>query len=179
LIAISLAGPLCGAMFGALDNAINGIVSPDYFAIVMSWDWADASRGAIARGAIEGASMGLAFSFFYGVTIAASTRMCCPPGLALRGLGIALTIVELFWIVGGVIGTGLAIVRPKLWGFFFIGVPPRVDLPRFAWVGGSICGAYGGTVIALAIAGVWVHFRWKRMSAPAHAFAVVQRAQGV
>lgn len=165
--------PACGALLGAVMNAINGRVSADYFAIVMSWDWAAAPSRAILQGVLEGCAAGLLFAIGLLIIIAASTAMCCPAGLAVRALATALVIVAICWLIGGVSGVILARIRPRLWGSFFIGVPLRVNLVRFAWVGGSIWGAYGGMLIGLIVAGVSLHLRWRRMHAPRGAFAVI------
>jgi hypothetical protein len=152
---------------------INGRVSPDYFAIVMSWDWADAPSLAVLQGMIEGAPVGFAFALFLSIVVAASTRMRCAIGPALRALAAALGIVVTAWMIGGVIGVTLSIIWPRLWGFFFIGVPPRVNLQRFAWVGGSIWGAYGGAAIGLIVASVMLHRQWRRTHGTPRAFAIV------
>jgi len=71
----------------------------------------------------------------------------------------------------------LARLWPQLWGFFFVGVPRRVNLPRFAWVGGTIWGAYAGTPLALLVSATLLHVRWKRMTGPrAYGFGVVTAA---
>ena len=41
-IVLCAIAPVTGAILGAIMNTINGRVSADYFAIVMSWDWAAA-----------------------------------------------------------------------------------------------------------------------------------------
>src|SRR5207248_1018140 len=140
---------------------------------VMSWDWSSSPLLAIGQGVIEGFAVGLLFGFFLAIVVAASTRVQCPPPLALRALGEALAIVIICWFVGGVAGTILARVQPSLWGFVFVGVPPRVNLPRFAWVGGSIWGAYAGAMLALLAASIDLHVRWRRMTRTAHGFAIV------
>jgi hypothetical protein len=172
-VVICIVAPIAGAILGAMMNTINGRVSADYFAIVMSWDWATAPTRAIFQGALEGFAAGLLFGFFFAIVIAASTRLRCPPPLALRTFFLAMAIVVIAWVIGGVIGVGLSLLWPKLWGFFFVGVPPRVNLPRFAWVGGSIWGAYGGSVIALIVASITLHLRWRQIQPPRRAFAVL------
>jgi hypothetical protein len=170
---ICLAATAGGSAFGAITNSINGQVSRDYFAITLSCDWAAAPAMAIERGAVEGAVIGLFYGVFLTVAVAASTRMRYPVWLTMRALAWSLGVVLACWVVGGVGGTILAEVKPSLWGFVFAGVPPRVSLPRFAWVGGSIVGAYVGTAVSFVIATVRVHLRWKRMGPPVHAFEVV------
>ena len=161
-VILGMLGPTCGAALGAIMNAINGRVSADYVAIVMSWDWAAAPSRAILQGVLEGGVVGLVFAVFLFMVTAASTALRCPPGIAVRGLGVALATVAECWAIGGAIGVTLSLAWPQLWGFFFIGVPPRVNLPRFAWVGGSIWGAYGGAAVGLIAASVMLHRRWRR-----------------
>ena len=167
-------GPFAGAAVGAAMNRINAQVSPDYFAIVLSCDFKDAAISAMFHGTFEGAALGLFFGLFFAIASAASTRLRCPPRLALRALLEAIVIVVICWLIGGIVGTVLARLWPQLWGFFFVGVPPRVNLPRFAWVGGSIWGAYAGTLLALIVCATLLHIRWKRMTGPrAYGFGVV------
>jgi hypothetical protein len=174
LVTLLVIAPVAGAILGALMNTINGQVSSDYFAIVMSWDGQTAGIHAIAQGALEGFAAGLLLGFFFAIVIVASTHLRCPLSLALRTFALAPAITSVAWFLGGGFGVMLALLWPKLWGFFFIGVPPRVDLPRFAWVGGSIWGAYAGAVIGLIIASIILHLRWRRMhDRRPHAFPVV------
>jgi len=165
--------PIAGAVLGAIMNTIDGQVSADYFAIVMSWDGQTAGIHAIAHGVLEGFAAGLLLGFFFAIVIAASTRGRCPLPLALRSFALAPAIAMIGWFFGGGIGVTLALLWPQLWGFFFVGVPPRVDLVRFAWVGGSIWGGYGGALIGLIVASITLHLRWRRMQGPRQAFAVV------
>jgi hypothetical protein len=176
LVMVWMATVAGGSVLGAVTNASDGQVSRDYFAIVMSWDWQAAPWRAVAQGAIEGAALGLFFGAGLAIVIAASTRMRCPLWLALRALALGMSIALMAWIVGGIAGTVLARVDPRLWGFVFVGVPPRVDLPRFAWVGGSIWGAYGGTAAGLVAAAVYLHVRWRRTAAPAFAVLLADRS---
>jgi hypothetical protein len=165
---------MAGVLLGAATNLIDGSVSADYFAIVMSWDWADAPKRAVLQGMLDGWALGLFFGVFFAIASAASTRLRCPPRLSLRVLAEAIGIVLTCWLIGGIVGTTLARLWPNLWGFFFVGVPPRVNLPRFAWVGGTIWGAYAGTVLALIVGSARLHLRWKRMQGPrAHGFGVI------
>jgi hypothetical protein len=159
-----------------VSNSIDGLISRDYFAIVMSWDWQAAPFLAVLQGAIEGAVLGLFFGVFFVIVLAASTGLRCRPGLALRGLALALLIVISCWIIGGITGAVLARIEPRLWGFFFVGVPPRVNLPRFAWVGGSIWGAYAGTAIGLTTSAVYIHRAWRRITGRVRGFAVVAQS---
>ena len=172
-LALCIAGPIAGVLLGAATNAINDSVCSDYFAIVMSWDGTHPILQAVVQGMLEGFALGLFFAFFFTIASAASTRLRCPLSLAMRTLAMAVAIVLVCWIVGGVAGVILSLIRPQLWGFFFVGVPSRVSLPRFAWVGGSIWGAYGGTILALIVCGIHVHLRWRRISGPTRAFAVL------
>jgi hypothetical protein len=172
-ILVCALAPVAGALLGGILNTINGRVSADYFAIVMSWDWETAPTRAIFQGALEGFAAGLLLGFFFAMVIAASTRWRCPLPLALRTFALVPAIAIIGWIVGGIIGVTLSLLWPRLWGFFFIGVPPRVDLPRFAWVGGSIWGVYGGSLVGLIVACVTLHVRWRRRQGGDRGFTVL------
>lgn len=173
LLIFCVGGPLCGAAIGSTLNAINGQVSRDFFAIVMSWDWSPAPVLAIGVGAMRGASAGLYVGVCLAICAAASTRLQCPTRLAVRSLLIVITFVLVCWDVGGGAGVLLAYRWPRFWGFVFVGVPPRVNLPGFAWVGGSICGAYAGIVIGTIVAAVGIHRAFKRAQPPTNAFEVL------
>ncbi len=171
--ALCLAAPLAGALFGAAANAVNDCVSPDYFAIVMGWDGMHSIFRAITEGMFAGAGLGAVFGFLLAITSAASTRLRCPLTLALRTLGMAIAVELAFWVLGGIIGVMWAIMAPQMWGFFFVGVPSRVSLPRFAWVGGTTCGAYGGTFLVVLVCSIALHQRWRQMNAPISAFPIL------
>jgi hypothetical protein len=167
---------ICGAVLGAVTNLIDGHVSRDYFAITMGCDWNAGAGLAVSDGAVAGTLLGLFFGALLAIAVSASTRLRCPPWLALRAFCEALAIVMLCWLAGGMAGATLARLWPRLWGFHFVGVPPRVNLSRFAWVGGTIWGAYGGTMLALNVCCVRVHLRWRRMSRSVSAFEVLSLA---
>jgi len=170
---LCLAATASGFGLGAIANAIDGQVSRDYFAIVMSWDWEFASVAAVVQGAFEGTLLGLVFGVFISAVLAASTKMRCPLPLAMDGLKMALAFVASSWLIGGITGTVLARLVPNLWGFVFVGVPPRVNLPRFAWVGGSIWGAYFGAAVAFLVTPIYLHVTWRRTTRRVHGFPMV------
>ena len=172
-LVLCIAGSVAGTLLGAVTNAINDRVSSDYFSIVMSWDGTHSPLQAIAQGMLEGGALGLFFGFFFAIAAAASTRMRCPLRMALRVVMEAIVFVLFVWAVGGVIGIILAANWPNLWGFVFTGVPPRVNLLRFAWVGGSIWGSYAATPLAVLGGSLELHQRWKRISPPVHAFPIL------
>ena len=170
---LCLAAVGSGFGLGAITNAINGQVSADYFAIVMSWDWQFAPIAAVMQGAFEGAVVGLVFGVFISVVLAASTKMRCPLPLAMEGVKLAIGVVAGSWVIGGITGTVLARLVPNLWGFVFVGVPPRVNLARFAWVGGSIWGAYFGAAVAFVAAPIYLHITWRRTTRRVRGFPMV------
>src|SRR5436305_629972 len=141
-LVLAAAAPGCGAMLGLASNAINGAVCSDYFAIVLSCDGKDAATRAIFEGVLDGGMAGAAFAVLLMIAAAASTRMGCTVRLILSALIRAATVAATCWLIGGVAGVALALWKPALWGTFFVGVPSRVNLPRFVWVSGSIDGAF-------------------------------------
>ncbi len=173
---------LLGVIFGAMTNVVNACVSLDYFSIVMDWEaspqvlW----HWTILQGVLEGGVLGSIFGIIFSITIAASTRLRCPLVFAAKYLVKAVLVVLVCWIIGGVIGVTLSHSNRSLWGSVFIAVPPTLSLPRFAWVGGTINGAYLGVPIALLWLSILFHWRWRK-SAPyamPRGFPVIEVRQG-
>lgn len=166
-----------GIAMGALTNLINVRISREYFEKVMWWSGSVAveTRLAIQQGMLEGGALGTIAGIALSVTIAASARLRCPAGFGLRTLAVALGLALVCWFIGGGVGAFLGSTVPALWGTRFISVPLGASTVRFAWVGGSIWGAYAGTVIAALISTVGFHLRWKRRvsTARAEGFAVI------
>ncbi len=172
------AAAVCGAAIGGLFGAINSHVSWDCFAITLSWDGMPAPWQAIGRGVLEGAKSGCLFGVVLAIAAGASTRLRASPQFVLPLLGPAVVIILMCGLLAGAAATILARVWPRIWGFWLIGVPSRVNLPRFAWVAGSTAGLYAGWSVAIVVACVMLHRRWIRAAGPRHAFGVVQLSEG-
>jgi hypothetical protein len=96
-------------------------------------------------------------------TIGIVTRGTCEYATSLRWLGHIVLAVNGLWVVGGILGIGLAASQPQFFQGNFIGVPDdHRQMLRYAWVGGSIWGAYFGGPLAVIIGLVLFRVRWRR-----------------
>lgn len=166
---------LIGSVLGAATNVGNSFISPDYFRIVMNW-WAipDVRVYAITQGAIEGAVLGGAFGIFIAIAGAFITRLRGTLTLTSGALLLAYCVVFVCWVLGGVTGVVFASVAPQTFmDMVMVRNMPRTTLLRFAWVGGSIWGAYGGTLIAMVAGVIFLRRRWVIVGKAAPAFSIV------
>jgi hypothetical protein len=163
LIEIGAATVLTGILFGASTNAVNGAVSETYFMSVMGWQdhvWAL----SVVQGVLEGFVFGILLSAVSTTTIGIVTRAGCDLGTGLRWLRGVLLAVYALWVLGGITGVTLAAAQPQFFHSSFIGVPSgRADMLRYAWVGGSIWGAYGGGLLAVIVGLILFRRSWRRM----------------
>src|SRR5215217_5539036 len=137
-----------GAVLGFATNAVNGRVSPEYFETVMRWQREDVPAYAMVQGMFEGGALGLLFGLVFAVAAAASSRMRCPAGLASGVVWRAMLLALACWAAGGAAGVGLAALAGNWFGANFRGVPPEPgQMLRYAWVGGSIWGAYAAAAL--------------------------------
>jgi hypothetical protein len=168
-------GVAAGIVLGALTNAVNGRVSPEYFAAVMGWNPADVSYLAILQGMFEGGILGTMFGIVVAIAFAASAGVRGPLGLAVRALALAMVVVLVCWAAFGVLGLLLAVADPRSVRSVLIGVPPDPSgTQRYAWVGGSIWGGYTGTLVGAVVACAWQHWKWRRLCAtPGTGFEVL------
>jgi len=163
LLVLLLAGPALGALTGIFTNLINARVSPYYFAAILGWNENEAPRRAIGQGALEGVVLGLFFGVFFSIAVAASTRLRCDIRTGTRPLMQAVIIVLIAWFAGGVAGVAFAGGEPRTFSAIVIAAPSDPDaLMRYGWVGGSIWGAYLGTILALIVSTVSLHVRWRK-----------------
>ena len=142
-----------GMLVGASTNAINGAVSPTYFINVMGWQsvsnvwWA-----SVTEGELEGAVGGALLSVVFTTALAIITRGSCPYNVGVRWLGRILLLVYSLWGIGGICGVTLAVLQPQFFQSIFNGVPGDLGQNlRYAWVGGSIWGAYIGSPLAVIV----------------------------
>ena len=147
-----------GVVLGAATNAWNGMISPEYFRWVMGWWTRDVWGRAVVQGMFEGGVLGLLFAVVVSLSFAASTRLYGTLGLAAGALVRAMGVVLLCWVIGGVIGT----LVPEVWLIRWTPVEWHARR-NYGWVGGSIWGAYGGTLLGAVVACVWLHLRWVRV----------------
>lgn len=160
LVFVVLAGTGTAATLGAITNAINAAISPEYFCLVMRWSndgtvWAR----SVIQGAIEGAGYGLAFSLVFLLVIALAFESSYSPGKILRLFPKICVAVFLVWGLGGAIGVAWAALDAESYRDMFPIVPYEGVL-RFGWVGGSIYGiVYGGFLVVVTSAFV---IAWRR-----------------
>ena len=77
---------------------------------------------------------------------------------------IVLTTYVL-WVVGDILGVALAAVQPLWFRYNFIGVPSdHHQMLRYAWVGGSIWGAYFGGAVAVIVGLARFGWNWRRIA---------------
>jgi hypothetical protein len=175
ILVIGLAG---GAVLGAATNVVNGSVSGEYFSIVMGWNSIEAPFLAIPQGMLEGSGLGAGFGIVVAISFAASTKLRGRSDLALRAWGIAVLVALVCWGAGGGCGVAIASCSPNLFHAMFPQSRAAVELVRYAWVGGSIWGGYGGTVVGSVVACIYLHVRWRRECRRADGrFEVLQAAR--
>lgn len=162
VLAVVLIG--MGGMIGATTNFINGMVSEDYFRLVMGWEFEGIWKAAIFQGIFEGIIYGLIYSIIFTIGFALITKRKADWAFAKTQLKPIVYIIYGCWIIGGVIGILLAFSFPVYYDRLVYFVPSEV-IPRirFAWVGGSIWGATTGGVFAV-FWGLWKTYRaWGKL----------------
>lgn len=140
-------------LLGALANALNGWVCPEYFTMVMGWDedsniWL---RG-ILQGMLEGLVIGVVLSLgFFGVG-GLLTRFRLTLGRAARYLAAIATAAVLCALAGGMICCGVNAALDRI-GVYSDGSPNLRQ--RYGWVSGCISGlelgGAGAAVLALIV----------------------------
>jgi hypothetical protein len=163
------AGILAGAFVGAVTNTINSTISADYFQGVMGWTAADAPRFAVAQGVLEGAGLGLGFGIIFGAASALSTGLRTGAPLPLRVLLQSVILVCACWTLGGLAGVAFAAMAPAYFRQALFQAPyVNTPLLPYAWVGGTIWGAYAGSAIAAIWGCIVLHVRWRAAVRAAH-----------
>ncbi|WP_206108072.1 hypothetical protein [Paludisphaera soli] len=163
LVGLAIAGVATGAALGALTNAVNGRVSPEYFRRILHWEGvADVATAAVAQGIFEGLLFGLGLSLIFATVVGVVSHARCPlrvsGGYLLAIGGAALAC----WAVGGLLAVGLATLSPEFYRAAFRAAPEGAEaLLRFAWVGGSIWGLEFGGLAAVVVASVLFRARWR------------------
>jgi hypothetical protein len=163
LVGIAITAVVAGMFVGATTNAVNGAVSPTYFEIVMGWDSSGVWLASVQQGILEGFVIGIFLSFILTLAIGLITRASCTYGHALRWLAGVVVAVFRLWMIGGIVAVVWAAVSPGSYRNTFIREPLNFwQTVRFAWVGGTIWGAYLGGLLAVGVGLVLFHVRWRR-----------------
>ena len=155
---LALIGVTGGGVLGAVTNAVNGAVSPQYFRDVMGWDWLNDSGvwfAGIRQGMFEGAIYGLGYSLlFITLTLIFCDRRCYLRAVVVYAL-ITLAIAVLFWASGGVCGVAYALIVPTHCDPRFFGYHASASsLLCYAWVRGAIWGIVFGGLPAVVMTSV-------------------------
>ncbi len=164
LLLIAATAIFGGAVIGASTNAVNGVVSPDYFRNVMRWhDIENIWRATIAQGIFEGLIYGIMFSVVFTLVVGLVSRARCSFLFAFQQMLMIVGAIYGCWATGGLIAMGLATLSAEFYRKTFIGVPDSfAPMLRYAWVGGSIWGAMFGGLMAVVIGSILFTVRWRR-----------------
>lgn len=164
LVGLAVTGIVSGAALGALTNSINGWISPLYFRNIFRWDDVeDVWRASIAQGIIEGLLFGLFLSLVFVIVVGTVSKARCDYRFGVTVLLAIVAAALVCWVIGGLLGMGLAILSPEFYRHAFRGVPQdSAEMLRYAWVGGSIMGIqFGG--FALTILGSFLFYaKWQK-----------------
>ena len=117
LVAIAPTGVFASAALGAITNAVNGLVSPLYFVIIMRWQGVEnVWLASIAQGVFEGLCFGVFFSLVFTAGVGILTRASCSywfAALHLLGIvagylvGSGWFIVLIWALIGAVVVSGM------------------------------------------------------------------------
>jgi hypothetical protein len=162
LFGIAVTGVFASAALGAVTNAVNGLVSPQYFVTILGWRGVeDVWRASIAQGIFEGLCFGVFFSLVFTAGVGIITRASCRYGFAVRHLLGIVAGAFVCWLIGGVAAMGLASLSPEFYRRAFIGVPDEFGpMLAYAWVGGSIWGVQLGGLVSVVLGLVVLRGNW-------------------
>jgi hypothetical protein len=157
----------CGAGIGVCTNVINASVSSTYFQAILGITPAEVRLRVPLQGIFEGGALGFFFGLILALAISVITRQRCPLSLALNVLIRVMLIALVCWVIGGACGVLLAALAPTFYRVQFNSVPADfAGMLRYAWVGGSIWGAYAAALIGAAWGTFWIYKGWKRFAQP-------------
>jgi len=164
LVGLAVTGIVAGAALGALTNSINGWVSPLYFRNVLRWqDVEDVWWASIAQGIFEGLLFGILLSLAFVIVAGIVSKARCGYRFGAAVLLAVVAAAFVCWMIGGLLGMGLAALSPEFFRHAFKGVPQDfAELLRYAWVGGSITGIQFGGVAAMILGSFVFYARWQR-----------------
>jgi len=164
LVGLFVTGTVAGAALGALCNSINGWLSPHYFRnIFRGNDVQDLWRASLAQGIFEGLLFGIFLSLVFVIVAGLVSKVRCSYRFGATVLLAVVAIALVCWLIGGLVGIGLAALSPDFFRHAFRGAPSDCpDMLRFAWVGGSILGLQFGGVAALILESFAFYARWQR-----------------
>jgi hypothetical protein len=163
LVGLALSGVVTGAVLGALTNGINGWLSPLHFCNTLRWnDVEDVWRASVAQGVFEGLLFGFFLALIFTVVVGLVSRARCRFGFGFAVLMFVAVAALVCWVVGGLLGIGLAALSPEFFRHTFGGVPKDFgEMLRYAWVGGSILGIKFGGFAATILGSFLFYARWQ------------------
>jgi hypothetical protein len=158
---------LIGALTGGLMNALNGWISPAYFSLFFYYPGGSASWAVqelywhiIWQGCKEGLALGCVISLVFTTYVFVVSKSRCRFGLSAPFLPKMATTVLLLWFIGGFNGVVIGLLFPNFLSFVTALGGTQGDRLRFLWVGGSINGAYFGSLLALICGCHWFKRAW-------------------
>lgn len=167
IAALLPSGVIGGVLTGAAMNIVNGWLSPLYFTTVFA-TWGNKSATevwvtSISHGMLEGLGFGIVFAFIFTSVVVFISRLCCPFRLALLAQCKIIGLTFLFWFIGGLNAILIALFWPQFYDNF-VGLPSgKANALKFAWVGGSIYGVYGGGMLAVIIGSIMFSVQWQKL----------------
>lgn len=159
-----LTGIILSILAGLLTNMINGLISPLYFKSIMGWqNLTGIYHAIIAQGIFEGIIFGIFLSLFYTISVIFISRWRCTYRLGIGYLLFLFIIAIICWIIGGLLGLGLAGLSPDFFKNTFRSVPDNFnDMLGYAWAGGSIWGIQFGGICTIIIGSLLFKIRWNK-----------------
>lgn len=171
-LVVLIGSPILGLVLGAATNFVNGTVSREYFGIVMFYGFTPTLERVVQQGMSEGTGLGLLVGIVAAIAISVSTGFRCPVGLACKTLVLCAVVTMVCWMLGGLFASISELILPSIYESFFP-ITTRASSPvRFAWVGGTIWGAYGGTFASVIVGPIWLYSQWKRLVEGARGFPI-------
>jgi hypothetical protein len=132
-----------GAVLGAMTNAINGAVSPQFFRNVMGWDNSNIWLSAVGQGMLEGSLYGFGYAVLFNLIIGTLSRRRCRFPTALRYAGLVFGLSTICWFLGGAFGVAINEWLPQV---------SAVRGGGYAWVKYSILGIVRGGLASVFLA---------------------------
>lgn len=157
-------GILAGIVSGALMNAINGWVSPNYFSMFSYTNNPYSLEGwyrIVRHGMREGAVFGVIFSVIYTFVVLVGSRGNCPFRLALRGMLRSIFLLGLTSVLFGLNALLLTWIAPSLIQSRLGILPNNIADLKFLYVDASIWEIYFGGIITVIVGCIWFSFDWR------------------
>lgn len=160
---IALWGLGLSFLLGILTNMINGWVSPEYFRVVMRWDFDHIWSASVIQGALEGLIWGLLIVIGFSVAFHRITAGEGSFHFARRYLLRLVLISAAAWVLTGALALAISALNPHYFHALIRLAPPSgPEQMRFAWVGGSITGVVWGGLVGAVFTLMAMGRDWKK-----------------